>query len=102
MNQQQSIGFNNNVLTKMRHNCKIFTLQKFVNFLSFIRPNVLSITVQDDLLVTVIFGKFVCEKQLVGFVLTTQAIVSFFLSFFVLSCGYYGHVHIAINNYWQF
>ena len=33
-----------------------------------------------------------------GFILAIQAIVSFFLSFFVLSCGYmHGCDHIVIN-----
>ena len=42
-------------------------------------------TVQDDLLVKVIFGKFVCEKQLTDFIMAIQATTSFF---FVLNCGY--------------
>ena len=46
------------------------------------------ITGQDDLMVRVIFGKFVCEKQLVDFILAIRATTSFFSSFFILSCGY--------------
>ena len=42
-------------------------------------------TVQDDLLVKVIFGEFVCEKQLTDFIMAIQATTSFF---FVLKCGY--------------
>ena len=49
-----------------------------------------SSTVQDDLSVRVIFGKFVCEKQLVDFILAIEATMSFFLSFFVLSYGFMG------------
>ena len=56
-----------------------------------------NITVQDDLLARVIFGKFVCKKQLADFILAIRAIPC--LSSRV-SSWLYGRVHIVIN-YWQ-
>ena len=38
----------------------------------------------------VIFGEFVCKKQLADFLLAILATTSFFLSFFVLSNGFVG------------
>ena len=39
--------------------------------------------IQDDLLARIIFGKFVCEKQLAAFILAIRATIPFFSSFFV-------------------
>ena len=56
-----------------------------------------SSTVQDDLSVRVIFGKFVCEKQLVDFILAIEAYHGFLLEFLCLELWLFGCVYIVIN-----
>ena len=51
-------------------------------------------TVQQYLLARVIFGEFVCEKQLADIILAIWVTTSFFSSFFILSNGFVG---IVIN-----
>ena len=62
----------------------------WLNNIIMVIPNNALYTVQNNLLVRVIFGEFVCEKQLADFILAIQATLSFFLSFFVLSYGFMG------------
>ena len=52
--------------------------------------------IQDDLLARVIFGKFVCEKQLADFILVILSYHIFLLELFCLELLLYGHVHIVI------
>ena len=61
--------------------------------------SIITCTIQDDLLARVIFGEFVCKKQLADFILAIRATCVPFLSSQVFS-WLYGRVHIVIN-YWQ-
>ena len=56
-------------------------------------------TVQEYLLARVIFGEFVCEKQLADFILAIWATTSFFSSYEQWLCG---RVHVVINNFGDF
>ena len=81
-----------------KHNCSPYCSLLSTPYCIIAKPSIrLYHTVQDNLLVRVIFGKFVCEKQMVELILAIELPCLSSRVSLSQALWLYGHVHIVIN-----